>query len=230
MVKWSPSLKKGQAAYVPGLVYQGGRGGSTGIFDPTQKFNPSLPGATSASAYAKVKKTREQPLGGSSAALTADVKATETGGAEKAKNDTTTATATASSAAPAPSAPNSYAPAVSLGDRVASGGVYQGDGAMGLKRVLVQRPPDLQAQRMLLPVNGAEQEIVEAVLAAPVRGAGSSTRTSSSGSGSGSRSSAGSYAGDSGGSKIEDSGPAITADGKLADVVVLCGETGCVLY
>ena len=53
---------------------------------------------------------------------------------------------------------------------------------------------------MLLPVNAAEQEVVEAILAPPARGAGSGCG--------------------------DDDGPAVTASGKLADVVVLCGETG----
>ena len=61
-----------------------------------------------------------------------------------------------------------------------------------------------QARRMALPVNGMEQEIVEAIVAGPEFNPLTGASLASTGG----------------------EGPALTADGLLADVVVLCGETG----
>jgi hypothetical protein len=133
VVKWSPSLKKGQAAYVPGLVYHGGsRSGATAIFNPTQRFNPKLPGAMAAATAA--------PLASVSSASDGSAGETLAGAA---------AAAAASASASLRPAGGKFAPAVSLGDMVAAGRAFRGDGAMGLRRVLVDRPPALQVNRRL---------------------------------------------------------------------------------
>jgi hypothetical protein len=62
---------------------------------------------------------------------------------------------------------------------------------------------------MALPVNGMEQEIVEAIVAGPEAPIGLLHAQGKGPNG-------------NQGSK----GPALTAEGLLADVVVLCGETG----
>lgn len=70
--------------------------------------------------------------------------------------------------------------------------------------------PPPQAQRMLLPVNGMEQEIVDAIVASPVEAPEPA-------------------AGPAAGAKVNPL-PAATPEGRgegfMADVVVLCGETG----